>query len=256
MNFHPTRITLALAAAGACLVTPLAVNAADKATDAQRTAVVAPSDRSTSSDRANAKTVDVEKDRLQTELKTGEVKAFYPKALNERGFTVTSINADKADGVEYEVVKGNKSYEVHVEFDNAGKARKVDVTPNIWRTEATKTALSGKTVPMATRVEKGNEAFSDRARMKTWSSEKEKLEKTLALGQDKAYYDQQLKKLGYQVTSVNDADKDYVEYEVVKGGDSFEVQIDFENSKSRKVDVSTNVWQSEATERAMSTSKR
>jgi hypothetical protein len=256
MNFQPSRITLALATAGACLIAPLAVHAADKAAAGQGAGMVASSDRANSSDRTNARAIDVEKDRLQAELKTGELKAFYPKALNERGFTVTSINKDDADAVEYEVVKGNRSYEVRVDFGDGGRSDKVEVAPNIWRTEATKAALSGKPVPMATRVEKGNEAYSDRTRMKTWSSEKEKLEKTLALGQDRAYYDQQLRTLGYQVTSVNDADKDYVEYEVVKGGDSFEVQIDFENNKSKKVDVSTNVWQSEATDRALSSGKR
>jgi uncharacterized protein YmfQ (DUF2313 family) len=256
MKFHLSRISLALAAAGAILAAPGVATAADKAGDAARSGAVATSDRMSTSDRANARAVDAERDRLQAELKAGQPKSFYPQALNERGYTVTSINSDSAESVEYEVVKGNRSYEVHVDFDNGGRATEVDVTPNIWRTEATKAALGGKTVPVATRVEKGNEAYRDRARMKTWDNEKERLEKSLALGQDKAYYDQQLRKLGYQVTSVNDAEKDYVEYEVVKGGDSFEVQVDFENNKARKVDVTTNVWQSEATERALTSGQR
>ena len=76
------------------------------------------------------------------------------------------------------------------------------------------------------------------------------------MGHEKGYYNQQLKSMGYQVTSVNDNEKDYVEYEVVKGSDSYEVQVDFENGKAKEIDVTTNVWQSEATERALSTAKR
>ena len=72
-----------------------------------------------------------------------------------------------------------------------------------------------------------------------------------ALGHDPAYYQQQLKKMGYQVTSVNDRDKGHVEYEVVKGDNSYEVQIDLEGGKAKKLDVASNVWQSDATERAL-----
>ncbi len=60
-----------------------------------------------------------------------------------------------------------------------------------------------------------------------------------------------MKKLGYQITSTNDREKDYLEYEIVKGDNSYEVQIDLENGKAKKVDVTANMWHSEATERAM-----
>lgn len=256
MNFTSTRLTIAFATAGAVLLGPAAANAANQAADTARSSPVAPADRMSYSDRAQMKIWNDEKDRLQADLKLGETKAFYPKALSERGYTVTSINADSNDSVEYEVVKGNQSYEVQINFDKTGKSSKVDVNTNAWRTDSTKAALAGKTVPMASRFEKGNEAYSDRANLKAWTGEKEKLERALALGHEKAYYDQQLKKMGYQVTSVNDAEKNYVEYEVVKGRDSFEVQIDFDGNKSRKVDVTTNVWQSDATERALAAAKR
>jgi hypothetical protein len=59
--------------------------------------------------------------------------------------------------------------------------------------------------------------------------------------------------MGWKITSVNYDKPDYVEYEIVKGNDSYEVQIDFdENShKAKQVDVAANAWQSEATERAL-----
>jgi hypothetical protein len=59
------------------------------------------------------------------------------------GYKITSVNADKPDYVEYEIVKGNDTYEVQIDFDkNSNKAIKVDVTSNLWQAEATDKALS------------------------------------------------------------------------------------------------------------------
>jgi hypothetical protein len=283
MNFHPLKTRLALAAATACLCAPLAANAADtkaevkadarsaahevksdaKAAAAEvkadtkaavadaKSAVNDRDDRMGYSDRAHMKAWSSEKERLEHELKTGQAKSYYPKALADQGYRITSINTDKADKVEYEVVKGKQSYEVQIDFDKSGKSSKVDVDTNMWRAAATKAAMSGKDVPVATKADPANANYSDRAHMKAWNGEKDRLEKSLALGHDPAYYREQLKKMGYQVTSVNDREKDYVEYEVVKGDNSYEVQIDFDGGKAKKVDVATNMWQSEATERAL-----
>jgi len=255
MKFMSTKVSLAVGAVSAALLVPMAATGADNKpmrTDAAGTGQpgIAYSDREQMKPWTN------DKELLERELKLGQNKAFYVKALADRGFHITSINSEKPEAVEYEVVKGDRSYELQLDFDGAGKATKLDVTTNLWRTDATKAALKGNKVPVATAYQRGNEAYSDRARMKTWSSEKDRLEQALAPGQDKAFYDQQLKKLGYQVTSVNDKEKDYVEYEVVKGSDTFEVQIDLEGGKAKKVDVTTNAWQSDATERALDASKR
>ena len=58
--------------------------------------------------------------------------------------------------------------------------------------------------------------------------------------------------MGYQVTSTNETKADYVEYEVVKGANTFEVQIDLANGVATEVDVTTNLWKSDATDRALS----
>jgi hypothetical protein len=59
------------------------------------------------------------------------------------GYKVTSVNADKPDYVEYEIVKADDTYEVQIDFDkNSNKAIKVDVTSNLWQAEATDKALS------------------------------------------------------------------------------------------------------------------
>lgn len=258
MNFSPTKMNLAIAAVSACLLAPAAASAADNKFVSGPTSATpaAATDRMVYSDRAHMKSWGNDKEQLERELKLGQVKSYYPQALSERGYQVTSVNTDKPDAVEYEVVKGAQTYEVQLSFDKAGKASKVDVTTNMWRHDATKAAMSGKKMPMASRYERGNEAFSDRARMPTWHKEKEQLEKSLPMGKEKGYYGEQLKTMGYQVTSVNDNEKDYVEYEVVKGGNSYEVQIDFEANKAKDIDVTTNVWQTEATERALAAHKR
>ena len=102
------------------------------------------------SDRERMKGWTNKKDQLERELKLGQNKAFYLKTLTDRGFNITSVNTSKADAAEYEVVKGNQTYEVQIGFDNAGKATEVDVTTNMWRTDATKAAMKGEKVPMAT----------------------------------------------------------------------------------------------------------
>ncbi|MEO7940983.1 MAG: hypothetical protein ABIR55_20360, partial [Burkholderiaceae bacterium] len=128
---------------------------------------------------------------------------------------------------------------------------------NLWRADSTKQALrSGKAVA-ATKAMPDGHRYSDRANTKNWTSEKDKLEKSLGNGKDVATYKAELKKMGYQVTSTNDKDKNYVEMEVVKGHDSYEVQIDLDDAgKGKKVDVAANMWQSEATEKALDARKK
>lgn len=162
------------------------------------------------------------------------------------------------DYVEYEVVKGPDSLEVQIDLDKSTKmGKKVDVGSNLWRADATKEAMrSGKPV-MATKTLVNGDSYSDRAYRKAWSNEKEKVEKSMVLGKDVAYYTGELKTMGYQITSTNDKDKGYVEMEVVKGRDSYEVQINLDDAgKARRVDVTSNMWQSGATENAPGKNKK
>jgi len=209
------------------------------------------------SDRNRMKSWSSEKDMLASRLKTGASKGDYMKTIADAGFTITAINADKPDYLEYEVVKGTDSYEVQIDLDkNTKMGSKVDVDRNLWRADATKTALrSGKAV-MATKALPDGHKYSDRAYSKDWTSEKDKLEKAMGTGKDLTAYKAELKKMGYQITSTNDKEKDYVEMEVVKGNDSYEIQIDLDAAgKGKKVDVAANMWQSDATEKALSARK-
>lgn len=264
MTFKQSKLAFAVSAIGLCLAAPLAAQAADamkpavndKMANPTPAAIAANSDHMAYSDRANQKTWSNDKDALERDLAKGHDKAWYTKAITDQGYQITSVNVDKPKELEYEVVKGRQTYEVKIEFDKAnGMAKDVDVSTNMWRADATKRAMAGDKVPTATAYVKGNEAYSDRGYMKAWSGEKGRLEKELGTGHDRGYYLTELKKLGYQVTSTNDNDKNYVEYEVVKGKNSYEVQIDFDNGKSSKVDVATNLWQSEGTERALDMKK-
>ena len=98
------------------------------------------------SDRDRMKTAKTTEDKLEQTLKTGEEKAFYRRELEKLGWKITATNYDKPDYVEYEIVKGQDSHEVQIDFDkNSHKATKVDVTSNAWKADATKEALESKT---------------------------------------------------------------------------------------------------------------
>jgi hypothetical protein len=192
-------------------------------------------------------------DELEKALGVGHDKAHYRQALEKMGYAITAKNFDKPDYLEYEVIKNGESYEVQVDFEN-GKSDKVDVTTNLWRADSTVAALRDKNYKYVypSALTERAETFSDRARAKVSTEEKERLEKALGVGQDRNHYRPALEKLGYQVTSVNDSDADHLEMEVVKGDESYEVKVDFDTKtrKSTEVDVDTNIWETAATERA------
>lgn len=206
------------------------------------------------SDRNNMKMYDSDRKALQKQLIPGMDAAFYRKKLADLGYQVTAVNDREAGYVEYEVVKGASSHEVQIDFDKATKkATKVDVAMNIWRADSTKAALRGNKFKPVTSSD-----YSDRTYMKGWTDEKDTLEKALGTGHEKAYYAKKLADLGYKVTATNDREADYLEYEIVKGNRTYEVQIDFDKAmqKSSKVDVTTNLWQADATDKALSKAKR
>lgn len=79
----------------------------------------------------------------------------------------------------------------------------------------------------------------------------DQLKQALGPGKDRAYYRQTLEKLGYGITAINANDHDYLEYEIVKSGESFEVQVDFKNGVATEVDVTINIWPADATMQAL-----
>jgi hypothetical protein len=211
------------------------------------------------SDRDRVKGTANERKQLESALKTGEEKSFYRRELEKQGFMITAVNYDKPDYVEYEVVKGPNSYEVQIDFDRQShKAKKVDVTYNAWQAESTERALGqNKRVDFPKQTTSNPERFSDRERVRVAKGGEENLEQALKTGEEKSFYRRELEKRGWKITSVNYDKPDYVEYEVVKGRDSFEVQIDFDKNshKANKVDVVTNIWKADATKKALQPEK-
>jgi len=131
------------------------------------------------SDRDRMKTAKDSEDKLEKALKTGETKEFYRRELEKMGWQITSVNYDKPDYLEYEIVKGDDSYEVQIDFDkNSNKATKVDVTTNVWKTDATEQALKDrKKVAYPNRTTTNPDRYSDRDRMKASKDSKDSLEK-------------------------------------------------------------------------------
>ncbi|MEZ5742069.1 MAG: hypothetical protein R3E68_23310 [Burkholderiaceae bacterium] len=208
------------------------------------------------SDRARMPGFTQTKDALENKLKTATTRDGYRKVLEAEGYLITAINEDSREALEYEIVKGGQTYEVQLGFDDgAARATSIDVATNIWRADATKQAMQGMTDKVVAPVYDRNAAAMarDRDRRSAFMDTKESLERQLVPGKPAQDYVNMLTSMGYMVTSVNDSDRDYVEYEIVKGKDSFEVQIDLDEKTrtASNVDVTANIWQSKETEQAL-----
>ena len=92
-----------------------------------------------------------DRDALEKKLREGKTRADYAKILKANGYTISHINEDKKDYLEYEVVKGRSSYEVKIDFkDGAARATDVDVSHNMWRAEATARLMDDPNYKQAT----------------------------------------------------------------------------------------------------------
>ncbi len=69
---------------------------------------------------------------LEQHLQPGKPPADYRQILTDMGYTTTSTNYDTPDYVEYEIVKGDRTYEVQIDVDDdTGNATDVDVEANL-----------------------------------------------------------------------------------------------------------------------------
>jgi hypothetical protein len=183
MKMSPSlTIVVAAMAASFAMHSVVAQTTDKKVTTTEKTAVLA--DKGVNySDRERMKSWSGEQETLEQMLKVGASKADCRKILADNGYTITAINKDTADYLEYEVVKGEHSYEVQIDLDKkTSLGSKVDVDRNMWRADATKEATrSGKPV-MASKQLTNGDVYSDRANNKGWTDQKEKLEKGLVVG--------------------------------------------------------------------------
>jgi hypothetical protein len=238
---------LIAAAASLCVSSWAAGTSTTMGTTGSTTAVATDTPRTTDA-------VNGEKGMLEKTLQAVQARADYAKVLESNGYRISAINADKPNYLEYEVVKGNHSFEVQLDFDKgAAKASKIDVTTNMWRAESTKKMMKDAQYKHPTALTADPDGrYSDRKYMKAWTDEKERLEKMLTPNQTLAAYKGSIERMGYKITSVNDSNADHVEYEIVKGNNSYEVQIDLDakTKLGKEIDVTTNVWDAEGTDRA------
>jgi ribosomal protein S6 len=198
--------------------------------------------------------VNSESDQLEQKLRAGQNRADYKNILESNGYRIAAINRDKKDYLEYEVVKGNRSYEVQLDFkDGATRATEIDVAANMWRADATERMLKdanySHTGPL---VADRDGRYSDSRYMKAWTDEKDRLEKALPPNLKVSEYKSKIESMGYKVTAVNDRDRGHLEYEIAKGDNSYEVKIDVDPASqiAKDVDVTSNLWEADPTDRA------
>jgi hypothetical protein len=150
------------------------------------------------------------------------------------------------DYLEYEIVKGDMTWEVQIDVDDkTNKATKVDVVANTWKTDATERAL-GRNVVASNKPMYRN-PYSERDRISVSSLIKE-LE-AMPVGQTKQFYKDTLAKQGYEVTRINTDDSDELSLETVKGANSVELNVAFneKTGKSTSIDADSMWFESEAT---------
>jgi hypothetical protein len=204
---------------------------------------------------------------LQKDLPPGMPADFYKKKLGDLGYQVTSTNYNKPDYLEYEIVKGDQTWEVQINVnEDTHKATSVEIAQNLWKTDETKAALEHNSASArsdtATSTKEGanasasrhqtalrNNQYSDRDRASTDQLIHEV--EALPLGHDKQYYKDALHKQGFDITRIDKDDTDELKLEAVKNGNSVKMDVDFnENTgRSTKIDASSLWAESESTSR-------
>ena len=189
------------------------------------------------------------KAELQKQLAPGTPAADYRKKMEELGYKVTSTNYNNKDYLEYEIVKGDMTWEVQINVDDKNnKATKVNVVANTWKTDATERAL-GRNVATNSKPMYRNR-YSERDRVSVSGLIKE-LE-AMPVGQTKQFYKDTLAKQGYEVTRINTDDADELSLEAVKGANSVELNVAFneKTGKSTSIDADSMWFESESTSEA------
>ncbi len=204
---------------------------------------------------------------LQKNLPPGMPADAYRKKIEELGYKVTSTNYSNPDYLEYEIVKGDQTWEVQIDVDdNTHKATKVDIATNMWKTDATKRELEHNKQAYAssesTSSSKASKTasrwnpFSDRDRARTdrLISELE----ALPTGHDKQFYKDQLRRHGYDISRIDKDTEEQLKLEAVKNGQSVAMNIDFDedSGKATKINASSLWAESEATTRTREAQER
>jgi hypothetical protein len=180
---------------------------------------------------------------LQKQLAPGAAAGEYRKKIEGLGYKVTSTNYNTEDYLEYELVKGDMTWEVQIDVDDdTKKAAKVDVVSNVWKTEATDRAL-GRNIVSSKPTYRNPYSERDRIAVSRLIKELE----AMPVGKTKQFYKDSLAKQGYEITRINNDDQDALSLEAVKGANSVEFNVAFEDGKSTSVDADSIWFESQAT---------
>jgi uncharacterized protein YmfQ (DUF2313 family) len=196
----------------------------------------------------------------------------YKEKLKQLGYKITSINYNNSDYLEYEVVRGDQTWEVQIDVDeDTGKATEIDIAQNVWKTDETTAAVQqgqdlSRTAATGTGVVSGdtarrtrnmrNNQYSDRDRSTTDQLVREL--DNLPVGRSKEFYKNTLRQRGYEITKVNKDDSDEMSVEAVKNGNSVQLDISFDENtaQSTEIDASTLWAESESTTRTREAQER
>jgi hypothetical protein len=101
-----------------------------------------------------------------------------------------------------------------------------------------------------------NNQYSDRDRSTTDQLVREL--DTLPVGHNKEFYKNTLRQRGYEITKVNKDDRDEMDVEAVKNGNSVQLEISFDENtaQSTEIDASTLWAESESTTRTREAQER
>ena len=140
---------------------------------------------------------------LQKQLAPGTPAADYRKKIEGLGYQITSTNYNNKDYLEYELVKGDMTWEVQIDVaDKTNKATKVDVVSNTWKTDATERALGRSVATNSKSMYRNRYSERDRTSVSRLIKELE----ALPVDQTKQFYKDTLAKQGYEITRINNDD--------------------------------------------------
>lgn len=208
------------------------------------------------SDRSRITSYIDDQRQLERDLLAVNKRDEYRAFIEKRGYLVTAVNEDSDHKLEFEVVKAGRSHEVLLGFERKlGPADAIDVSTNVWLADSTRQALNQPGWrPDDVQFDADSAAkVRDSNHLGAWTAEKKELELALPVGRTAPHYQSVLQEKGYQITASNDTLPTYAEYEIVRAGQSFELQIerDVTTGRAVSVDVEANIWRAKGTKEAL-----
>lgn len=185
-----------------------------------------------------------------------KTRGFYWDQLTDMGYAITAVNYDEPEYVEYEVVKGNRTYEVQIRMDkNTNRSTSIDVVPNHWKAAATKRSLMLSTWTDSADVDSSDlvfvrsDKFSDRDREQMARTLQELEE--LPLGQQKRFYRRVLQQQGFEIVDTDIFADGMVQFAAVKDRQGLVLGVVFDEDRGESIWVgAAPVWSKKVSTRA------